>query len=123
MKPHLCIAVIACAIFVCTGFASADPVQKSIGIAEMQKDGSIDLYLKTDPGQLQIDSGSVGSLRMISKPGDSDYQKWIRQVGGLKVGERKLIPPLGDDFSQPTSSDSKKSTLKTAKPAKPSKAH
>jgi hypothetical protein len=93
----------------------------SIGVAEMQPDGSIDLYLKTEPGQLEMNNGSVGSMRMTSKPGDSDYQQWIKQVGGLKVGERKSIPPLGSDFS--TSSGSSKVTSKPAKPAKASKTH
>ena len=146
MKPHLCMVVIACAAYVCagpgsaqsgksssdatsqskmaqTGASSASPVRRSIGTAEMQTDGSIDLYLKTDPGQIEINSGSVGSMQMNVKPGDSDYQRWIKQVGGLKIGERKAIPPLGDDFYQATADDSGKTKPKKNKPAKTNKTH
>ncbi|MDZ7288471.1 MAG: hypothetical protein ONB44_00890 [candidate division KSB1 bacterium] len=60
---------------------------KAIGIATMKEDGTIRVVYKTQ--------GSIGlSANVIIeyKPTDEEYQKILKQVGGLKVGESKRVP-------------------------------
>lgn len=64
---------------------------KAIGIATMKEDGTIRVVYKTQ--------GTIGlgaSVVIEYKPTDDEYQKIIDQVGGLKVGESKRVPPEPD---------------------------
>lgn len=63
--------------------------EKSAGTATMKEDGTIRLVYKTE-GK----AGLGASVVIEYKPQDEDYQKILDQVGGLKVGETKSLPPL-----------------------------
>ncbi|MCI0694779.1 hypothetical protein L0337_22580 [candidate division KSB1 bacterium] len=65
-----------------------DKGKKSTGIATMKEDGTIRLVYKTEGA-----AGLGASVVIEYKPQDEDYQKILDQVGGLKVGESKAVPP------------------------------
>ena len=85
----ICAALVACATVNQneTGGSSSDP----IGLATMLENGSIVLDLRAEgPG------GLIGHSRKIYKPGDIDYEKVKAHVGGISIGEEKLVPPWSD---------------------------
>jgi len=64
---------------------------ESIGMATMQGDGVIVLYLRaTGPG------GIVGDGQVTYFPTDPRYQEVLAHLGGLKPGESKAVPPWSD---------------------------
>ena len=88
------IAVVACAVACTTAAcASTSPRQAatepvtSIGMATMDADGTIVLYLRaTAPGV-------VGDGLVRYRPGDKDYDAVLKHLGGLRPGESKPVPP------------------------------
>jgi hypothetical protein len=63
--------------------------KKSPGTAAMLENGNIKV-VHTTVGA----SGLTASVVIEYKPQDEEYQQILNQVGGLRVGETKSIPPL-----------------------------
>ena len=88
------VAVIAPVLTGCTTPAPAAGPAASIGSATMARDGTITLQLMAlAPG------GVRGDALLTYRPGDPNYAKIRRHLGGLKPGEHKAVPPW------PTSTD------------------
>lgn len=66
------------------------PLPESIGVATMEKDGTIRMQLRSE------DHGMIAEALKIVKPGDHDYQDTIKHLNGIKPGEAKSIPPYED---------------------------
>ncbi|MFZ1991136.1 MAG: hypothetical protein WAW96_15365 [Alphaproteobacteria bacterium] len=62
-----------------------------IGTAKMRRDGSIELRLYS------TSNGMDAHLLQVLHKGDKLYAEVLRQVGGLKPGRTKLVPPWPDD--------------------------
>jgi hypothetical protein len=62
--------------------------KKSSGTATMQEDGSLKVVHNAVGA-----TGLTASIVIVYKPADEEYQQIIAQVGGLKVGETKSLPP------------------------------
>jgi hypothetical protein len=71
-----------------TNASTADP-SRPIGSATMEADGTLvlNLYAETPDGR------SRGMAQIRKKPGDAEYDKWLKHLGGMKPGEEKLVPP------------------------------
>lgn len=65
-----------------------DPSKDSVGTALMEADGTIRLRLRA-----QGDKGLVGDAEFKYPPGHADYQRILKHVGGLQVGQEKPVPP------------------------------
>jgi hypothetical protein len=65
--------------------------KKPAGTATMKEDGTIRLVYRTEGA-----AGLGASVVIEYKPNDEEYQKILDQVGGLKVGETKSVPPWPD---------------------------
>lgn len=63
----------------------------SIGTAKMRRDGAIELKLYS------TSNGADAHLFQVLNKGDKLYAKVLSQVGGLKLGQTKLVPPWPDD--------------------------
>jgi hypothetical protein len=63
--------------------------EKSSGTATMLENGNLKVVHRAAGV-----SGLTASVVIEYKPTDEEYQKIIDQVGGLKVGETKSLPPL-----------------------------
>jgi hypothetical protein len=72
--------------------AEGEQAKKSSGMVTMQEDGTIRLVYRTAGA-----AGLAADIVIQYKPTDEEYQKIIDQVGGLKIGETKFIPPLPDE--------------------------
>lgn len=57
--------------------------ENGIGTAAMSADGVLTIHLNASPR---------GEAPEIIRPSDADYQQMIMSVGGIKPGERKIIP-------------------------------
>jgi hypothetical protein len=69
---------------------SPDAPPETIGVATMEKDGTIVLQLRaTGPGVM-------GDALLKYPPSDKDYKKILDHLGGLKPGESKPVPPFPD---------------------------
>lgn len=66
-----------------------DKGEKSSGMATMLENGNIKVVHRAAGV-----SGLTASVVIEYKPQDEEYQKILDQVGGLKVGESKAVPPL-----------------------------
>ncbi len=66
-----------------------DKGEKSSGMATMLENGNLKVV-----HQAAGVSGLTASVVIEYKPQDEEYQKILDQVGGLKVGESKALPPL-----------------------------
>jgi hypothetical protein len=69
--------------------SEGDKGKSSSGTATMLENGNIKVVHKAAGV-----SGLTASVVIEYKPQDEEYQKIIAQVGGLKVGETKTVPPL-----------------------------
>jgi hypothetical protein len=68
------------------------PSKQSIGVASMEKDGTIVLQLRAE-----LDGGAnFGEGYFRYPPTDPEYQKILKHVGGLKPGESRDVPPWPD---------------------------
>ena len=63
---------------------------KSIGTAVLLENGNIVMNLVAESGS---HPGLVGHSQIVVKPTDKDYKTTLKHIGGLKVGEEKLVPP------------------------------
>ena len=68
---------------------------KSMGSATMRPDGSI--FLRLSPVS---SSGVRGDGSMVIGKTDERYEKVLKRVGGLKVGESKILPSATDSAPQ-----------------------
>ncbi len=60
----------------------------SIGVAKMEKDGTIVLQLRAEgPGP------QIGDALFKYPPTDPQYAKILSHLGGLRPGENKPVPP------------------------------
>lgn len=59
----------------------------SIGVAYMEKDGTIRLRIRSLP------PGPIAEGEFRYAPGDRDYESIRAHVGGLTPGESKPVPP------------------------------
>ncbi len=64
---------------------STDP---SIGVATMEKDGTIVLQLRAQGPGL-----TIGDALFKYPPKDPQYAKILAHLGSLRPGERKPVPP------------------------------
>ncbi len=72
----------------------------SIGVATMERGGTIIL-------QLQANDGIHGHARLVYPPTHPEYADILKHLDGLKPGESKPVPPWPDPVSSPArSSDS-----------------
>ncbi len=64
------------------------PAGPSIGVATMEKDGTIVLQLRAEgPGPM------IGDALFKYPPKDPQYAKILNHLGGLRPGESKPVPP------------------------------
>ena len=66
---------------------SITPVPPNVGTITMAADGSIELHLRSLP------PGPIAETVVRYKPGDAKYKDMIAHVGGLAVGDTKMLPP------------------------------
>ncbi len=66
-------------------------VQESIGTATMDKDGTVRLQLRATGA-----GGLVGDALLVYPRDHKDYRMILDHLGGLKPGERKVVPPFPD---------------------------
>ena len=70
----------------------AHPSNRSIGVASMEKDGTIVLQLRTE-----LDGGTNFGEGYFRYPlTDQEYQKILKHVGSLRPGESRDVPPWPD---------------------------
>jgi len=65
--------------------------RESIGMATMQVDGAIVLYLRATAA-----GGIVGDGQVTYFPLNPRYQEVLAHLGGLKPGQSKPVPPWSD---------------------------
>ncbi|MET3105988.1 hypothetical protein AAKU58_000803 [Oxalobacteraceae bacterium GrIS 1.18] len=70
------------------------PSQKTIGTVFMDKDGSLILNL------IAGDGGSKGETQFIYKKVDPDYEKILKHIGQINVGQTKYVLPWVDQNSK-----------------------
>jgi hypothetical protein len=68
---------------------AGDQGKKSGATATMLENGNIKVVHRTTGT-----SGLTASVVVEYKPQDEEYREILDQVGGLKVGETKSVPPL-----------------------------
>ena len=85
MRSRIPIAA-AVALFLAACAHNSEP----IGEAFMQEDGTIVLDL------VATDSGAIGHARLRFPKDHPQYRSTLDHLGGLAVGERKLVPPWRD---------------------------
>ncbi|WNO10299.1 hypothetical protein [Teredinibacter sp. KSP-S5-2] len=71
---------------------SANNMNESIGVATMGVDGTISLQLKAES-----EDGIIGDAYFEYLPSDPEYQNIIDHLGGIKIGEKKPVPPWPDE--------------------------
>jgi len=69
------------------GHQQASPASATIGTAEMLKGGTIVVRLHGKEG------GKMREIKYELKPDDQGYQAFKKNIGGIKVGEKKPIYP------------------------------
>src|ERR1700686_5170549 len=89
MRPAPLLAL----LLACSGAAPAaeNPASvPSVGVAKMLENGTILIGIRGP-----APDGPLQAVLMV-EPGDTNYQRIIDHVGGLKPGETKSIPPWPD---------------------------
>jgi len=71
--------------------AESEQEKTSNGMATLQEDETLRLVYRAGGS-----AGLAADIVVQYKPTDEEYQKILEQVGGLKVGETKFVPPLQD---------------------------
>jgi hypothetical protein len=84
MRAFIFLAILLSALAAC------EPkwVPPRIGSATMSADRTITLQLRAEDGR-----GSIGDGILVYKPSSRDYEEVLDQIGGLKPGETKPVPP------------------------------
>jgi len=67
--------------------ADSSPDARTIGVASMERDGTINLELRAES------PGLIGHASDTIPPTDSRYKETLMHLGPLKPGDQKLIPP------------------------------
>jgi hypothetical protein len=62
----------------------------SIGVATMERDGTVTLQIRTA-------NGIHGHARLVYPPTHPAYADILKHLDGLKPGESKPVPPWPDD--------------------------
>jgi len=70
----------------------------SVGMAEMERDGTLKMHLRTETGD-----GTIGEALLVVAPNDKRYADMVRHLGGLKPGEARAIPPFPEPKVDPDS--------------------
>ena len=70
----------------------------TIGMAEMDKDGTLRLHLRTE-----LPDGTVGEALLIVPPKDDRYPAMKAHLAGMKPGEKRSIPPFPEPVIDPDS--------------------
>lgn len=60
----------------------------SIGVATMDEQRTVTLFLRAEGP-----NGVLGDAVFTYQPSDPNYQMVIDHVGGLEIGEEKIVPP------------------------------
>lgn len=68
--------------------------EESIGMATMEPDGTIVLYLRAEDDE----SGAVGDATLLYPRSDPDYRRVLDHLGGLSPGEEKPVRPFPDSW-------------------------
>jgi len=75
---------------------AAENPAPSVGVARMLPDGIILVGIRGPDSQ-----DSQAQAVLVVEPGDSNYQRIVDHIGGLKPGETKSIPPWPDSPPPP----------------------
>lgn len=70
----------------------------TIGMAEMLKDGTLHLHLRTE-----TKDGTIGEALRVVKRGDPTYAQMVAHVPGLKPGTSKPLPAFKEPEVDPDS--------------------
>jgi hypothetical protein len=71
---------------------------QDVGMAEMDKDGTLRLYLRTEETD-----GTIGEMMMTVVPQDPKYAGMVAHLSGIKPGQAKAIPPFPEPVIDPDS--------------------
>ena len=66
-----------------------DDEPETVGSAYMQKDGTIELSLRT-----VASDGTIGEAMLAVGPDDERHASMVKHLGGIKPGEGRPIPPF-----------------------------
>ena len=69
-----------------------------VGMAEMAKDGTLRLHLRTT-----AEDGTVGEMMMVVPPKDPRHPGMVQHLGGIAPGQAKPIPPFAEPEVDPDS--------------------
>lgn len=75
-----------------------DGAPNSIGMAEMLKDGTYHLHLRTE-----LEDGTIGEALMVVKPDDPRYPQMQAHLPGLAPGRARPLPPFPEPTVDPDS--------------------
>jgi hypothetical protein len=75
-----------------------DDTPRDVGMAEMDKDGTLRLHLRTE-----LADGTVGEALLIVPPKDERYPAMKAHLAGMKPGEKRPIPPFPEPEIDPDS--------------------
>lgn len=75
-----------------------DGAPQSIGMAEMLKDGTLHLHLRT-----QLEDGTIGEMLMVVPPKDPRYPAMQAHLPDLKPGRSQPLPPFPPTAVDPDS--------------------
>ncbi len=75
-----------------------DDAPASVGMAEMQQDGTLHLHLRTE-----TEDGTIGEALMVVPKEDQRYRGMVEHLSGLKPGETRSIPPFPEPEVDPGS--------------------
>jgi|KBSMisStandDraft_5_1062788.scaffolds.fasta_scaffold63765_4 hypothetical protein len=75
-----------------------DDTPPDVGMAEMDKDGTLRLHLRTE-----LADGTVGEALLIVPPKDDRYPAMKAHLAGMKPGEKRSIPPFPGPVIDPDS--------------------
>jgi len=88
---HFLVMMFACLLVACQSAKTIEASNEFVGAARMDTDGVIILQLRVqtdEPG----DEAAVGDAVLRIPPSDKRYNDILKHLGGLKVGEEKLVP-------------------------------
>ncbi len=75
-----------------------DDAPKDVGMAEMDKDGTLRLHLRTETAD-----GTIGEAMLIVPPKDDRYAGMLAHLQGIQPGQAKPIPPFPEPVIDPDS--------------------
>lgn len=75
-----------------------DQAPPSIGMAEMSKDGTLRLHLRTEG-----DDGTIGEALLVIARDDPRYAAMVAHVAGIAPGTSRPLPPFPEPEIDPGS--------------------